>query len=137
MLCFCYTDVLRGSAQTDGVRLNAILTPKAGNQLWGIPVPLLGGERTVPMPRADHAVRLAAAQGYELPGLPVAVKLLLDTGLQCAWDVATGPRPSCLGDGHQRDGAGSGWGCMGLTSSLAREGARTQHASTRGTAKRL
>ena len=36
MLCCCYTDVFRGSAQTGGVRLNAILTPKAGNQLWGI-----------------------------------------------------------------------------------------------------
>ena len=36
MLCCCYTDVFRGSAQTGGVRLNAILTPKAGKQLWGI-----------------------------------------------------------------------------------------------------
>jgi len=36
MLCFCYTDVFGGSAQTAGVRLNAILKPKPGNQLWGI-----------------------------------------------------------------------------------------------------
>jgi len=36
VLCSCYTDVFRGSAQTGGVRLNAILTPNAGKQLWGI-----------------------------------------------------------------------------------------------------
>ena len=36
MLCCCYTDVFRGSAQTAVMRSNAILTPKAGKQLWGI-----------------------------------------------------------------------------------------------------
>ena len=36
MLCSRYTDASQRSAQTAGVRSNPILTPKAGNQLWGI-----------------------------------------------------------------------------------------------------